>query len=47
MDDNDVVYLDEDIDYMISSYDLNIKITDQLYVDALLQIHCNQPMSLF
>lgn len=46
MDDNDVVYLDEDIDYMISSYDLNIKITDQLYVDAFLQIHCNQPTNV-
>ncbi|MCD7839180.1 MAG: hypothetical protein LUG46_00985 [Erysipelotrichaceae bacterium] len=43
MDNNDVAYLDEDVNYTINNYDLNIKITDQLYVNALLHIHCDQP----
>ncbi len=43
MDNNDVAYLDEDVSYTINNYDLNIKITDQLYVGALLHIHCEQP----
>lgn len=43
MDDNDVAYLDEYVNYTINDYDLDIQITDQLYVDALIHIHCEHP----